>query len=349
MGIKKLYKFLSELDLVKEYANLGKYVGVRRKQSNNKKIVFGIDYWLYAHKFSYSYGNMIIGFWNQIIKLLSHNIIPLYIYDGKPPYEKDPIIQQRKRKRTNLETKLNNVCNEMLECNDSQLEILEDQKMKIKKSIIYIKKNDIDIIKEFFDVLHIPYLTAIGEADALCAKLYKDGIISACLSDDMDMLALGCGITIKFQEGKVLEFDLDHILDKLKITYNQFVEMCIMFGCDYIKLPFKLDINESYKLIKTHGNIENILNDANHVNLNRQNEKCKMFINGYKNAKNLLTLSSSKENIDNYNPTINKEIDAFMVLSYLKKYGDIKYVTDNMDNIVNSINYINFHIARNSD
>lgn len=344
-----MYKFLSELDLVKEYANLTKYVNTHKK--NKKAIIVAIDFWLYAHKFTYSYGNMIIGFWNQIIKLLSHKIIPLYIYDGRPPYEKDSVIQQRQRKRTNLEIKLNNICNELIEkkLDPTNLEQLENEKTRLKKSIIYIKKSDINVIKDFFDILHIPYLIANGEADALCARLFKEGYITACLSDDMDMLAIGCGRTIKFQDNKILEFDLDYILTKLDISYDQFVEMCLLFGCDYIKPSFKLENSDSYNLIKTYGSIESILDNANHVNLNRQNEKCKSFINGYQNAKKLLIFSSSQEKIpNNFNPIIDKELDSFIVLQYLKTYGNIDYVTENMKKILDSIDYINFHISKNS-
>lgn len=351
MGIRKLYKFLSELDLINEYPNLTNYVTMRKKEYKKKTVIIGIDFWLYAHKFTYSYGNMIIGFWNQIIKLLSHKVIPLYIYDGRPPNEKDYVIQQRQRKRVNMETKLNNICNEILSDHDNinDLEQLENQRIKLKKSIIHIKKNDIDTIKDFFDMLHIPYLNAIGEADALCAKLFKDGYITACLSDDMDMLALGCGRTIKFQDGKVYEFDLTYILSGLDISYEQFVEMCLLFGCDYIKPAFKLDNNESYNLIKKYGCIKNILHDANHINLNTNNEKCKPFIVGYQNAKNILVLSPSNEIIpNNFNPIIDQEFDTFLVLQYLKTFGHVNYVTENMRKILDSIEYVNFHISRNS-
>lgn len=363
MGIRKLHKFLSQFDLIKEYPNLTRYVSVRKKDlekinKDNKSIVICIDFWLYAHKFTYSYGNMIIGFWNQIIKLLSHKIIPLYIYDGRPPHEKDIVIQQRQKKRANLENKLNAINDilsdypsDLLSEDDQieQLEELEKQKIKLKKSIIHIKKSDIDIIKEFFDVLHIPYLNAIGEADALCAKLFKEGYITACLSDDMDMLALGCGRTIKFQDGKVIEFDLEYILSELKLNYEQFVEMCLLFGCDYIKPMFKLDNMDSYNFIKKYGSIDDVLDKADHESLNRNNEKCKSFIDGYKKAKNILMTSSSDENIiDNFNIVIENELDPFLVLQYLKTYGNINYVTENMERILNSIDYVNFHISKKS-
>ncbi|AYV84436.1 MAG: putative flap endonuclease 1-like [Hyperionvirus sp.] len=373
MGVRKLFKFLRENNLVKEYQNLTKYVNTQRRAGGAKPVIICIDFWLYAHKFTYSYGNMVIGFWNQIIKLMSHKIIPLYVYDGNPPLEKDAVIQHRLKKRTNLELKLTNICNEILEdyqsddievgesaaaavaavnnehVREERMEELEKQKNKLKKSIIHIKKVDIDNVKKFFDLLSIPYLSATGEADALCAKLFKDGYITACLSDDMDMLALGCGRTIKFQDGKVLEFDLNYILDQLELSHSQFVEMCLLFGCDYIRPTFKIENNESYKLIRLYGTIENILDKSSHDVFNRDNVRCTAFIAGYENAKNLLMTSVLNEHIpEDFNPSILKEIDTFMVLKYLKTYGQGTYVTENMERILDSIEYVNFHISKNS-
>src|SRR5690606_6659164 len=212
-----------------------------------------------------------IGFWNQIIKLLSRKIIPLYVFDGQPPCEKDAVIQYRQKKRISLETKLYKIYDEANKDNDKE-------KKRLEKSIIHIKKTDIENVKIFFCKLNIPFIDASGEADALCAKLFKEKYIAACLSDDMDMLALGCGRTIKFVNGKVIEFDLRYILTNLELSHEQFVEMCLLFGCDYIKPSFKINNYESYELIKKYGSIENILNNAHHIVINRESEKCKIFI-----------------------------------------------------------------------
>ena len=121
MGVRKMYKFLNDLELIKDYPTLNKYVYSRKRENPTLPVVICIDFWLYAHKFTYSYGNMLVGFWNQIIKLLSHKIIPLYVYDGRPPQEKDNTIQQRQKKRLNMENKLNTICNELEQDNDNEI------------------------------------------------------------------------------------------------------------------------------------------------------------------------------------------------------------------------------------
>jgi flap endonuclease-1 len=348
MGIKKLYKFLNNRKLIKKYNSLTKYVN-NNKNNNKKSIVIAIDFWLYAHKFKYSYGNIIIGFWNQIIRLLTHRIIPLYVFDGKAPIEKQNIIQTRYNKKNKLKIKLDKIYEDIDNNNNNNIIVnnLNYAKKKLEKYILNITKNDIDNIQEFFNIIQIPYLVANGEADSLCAKLYKLDYITCCLSDDMDMLALGCGKTIKFNNKIILEFDLYYILQNLEISYEQFVEMCILFGCDYIKLPFKIDVNEIYELIKHYGSIDNILTSANHPDISHDNIKCEKFIKSYNTAKDILMKSYSDEEIQNdFNIQINNNIDPFIVFKYFKKYGLEYYINDNMDHIIDSIEYINYNISK---
>ena len=42
-----------------------------------------IDTSLFMHKFMYSYGNLIIGFFDQIYHLRRRGIRPIYVFDGK--------------------------------------------------------------------------------------------------------------------------------------------------------------------------------------------------------------------------------------------------------------------------
>ena len=49
-----------------------------------------------------------------------------------------------------------------------------------------------------FEILNIPYIRAVNEADTLISKLYKTKHIDACLSEDMDLLVFGCKKLIKF-------------------------------------------------------------------------------------------------------------------------------------------------------
>lgn len=334
--------------LVKTYKNIDTFMRNKilypKKYKNNKKrineniYVCAVDVWLYAHKFQYSHRNIFIGFWNQIIKLLSHRIIPIYVFDGKPPDEKNDVLKMRNAKKEKLKDKIKVLKEQQNEMGtESNTEEINAKIKKLNKQIIYITKYNIDMLKSFLNIMHIPYLEAECEADSLCAKLYKDNYIDACLSDDMDILAYGCNKLMKLSGKHIIEYDLDIIMRKLKMSYKQFVDMCILFGCDYLKSNPRIKPELSYRLIKEYGTLEEIIDQY----MDEDNEKHKRFIDNYKNARNIFLTASNDECIPNdFNTCITDKIDKQKVIDFLQKFcsthvseNDHKRIGDSIDSI----------------
>ena len=46
------------------------------------------------------------------------------------------------------------------------------------------------------------------------------------------------------------EYCLEGILENLEISYNQFVDLCILCGCDYTSKIYGIGYVNAYKLIK---------------------------------------------------------------------------------------------------
>jgi 5'-3' exonuclease len=135
---------------------------------------------------------------------------------------------------------------------NSDLDIL-----RLTKKSISVSHDDIKALQKFFDLLHIPWITALGEADNALAGFYKAGIIDACQSDDMDMLPKGCGNLIQIDNKGVSQFILTEILDGLGLTYTQFVDLCILLGSDY-DTPYlpKLKASDLYEIFKKGPSID---------------------------------------------------------------------------------------------
>lgn len=133
---------------------------------------------------------------------------------------------------------------------------------KLSKKSISLDHNDIQNLKLFMDALKIPYFVANGEADDLLAYLSKEGIIRACQSDDMDMLPKGCDNVIQISKTGVTQYVLSEILERLELSYPEFVDLCILLGSDYYTcyLP-KMKPLELYKLFKSSeiSSIENFV------------------------------------------------------------------------------------------
>ena len=169
-------------------------------------LVIGIDLMLYAHKYEYSCSSIYPGFLNQILNFMSNQIIPIYIIDGTAPIEKADIINSRNLKKEKINEKIMKLNNKL---NENSLD--DNEKNKILKQISKLNKSNINITSEhinnlitMFDIFHIPYIRASGEADNLIATLFKKNKIDACLSEDMDILVFGCKKMIKFSSLRIL-------------------------------------------------------------------------------------------------------------------------------------------------
>ena len=89
MGVKKLYTFLNDSNVYKTYDNLNHLTNEYGQYKN--KILIGIDANLFFYKYTHSCKNMLIGFYNQIIKFLQNGYCPLYIFDGGTIKQKEKI------------------------------------------------------------------------------------------------------------------------------------------------------------------------------------------------------------------------------------------------------------------
>lgn len=112
-----------------------------------------------------------------------------------------------------------------------------------------------------FDMEGIPFYIAVGDAEKLGAYLCKTNQLEALVTDDGDALAFGAPRVIRnlFRSGAsgMQYVDLATVLRCLEVTHDQFVDMCILCGCDYTEshgLP-TFGPPRALALIKTHHTI----------------------------------------------------------------------------------------------
>ena len=111
----------------------------------------------------------------------------------------------------------------------------------------------------------IPFIQAPGEAEAQCSEIVKGGLAYAVGSEDLDTLTFGAPIMMRYltvSEAKKLpiaEYTLSKILEDMEFTMDQFIDMCILLGCDYCDSIKGIGPKKALELVKEHGNIETIL------------------------------------------------------------------------------------------
>ena len=145
---------------------------------------------------------------------------------------------------------------------DLNLEELKEELEKVDKRIIVVNGKIISDCKHLFRLMGVPYIVANGEAESLCAKLSQNGLVYGCLSEDTDILANGGRYFIRnfnVNNNKIIEYDFDKMLKLFGLTYAQFIDVCILCGCDYTCTIKNIGLEKGYKFIKEYGNMEGLI------------------------------------------------------------------------------------------
>ena len=91
-------------------------------------------------------------------------------------------------------------------------------------------------------MLKIPYLQAENEAEQYCSQLVSNNIADYCLTDDMDVFPCGSKKVLrnfKFNSNIIHSYNLPNFLDFLNLNQIQFINLCILLGCDYMNISFQ--------------------------------------------------------------------------------------------------------------
>lgn len=199
------------------------------------------------------------GMFTRTIRLLEAGIKPVYVFDGKPPDLKKQELAKRYSKREDATEDLD----QAVESGD--LEEVE----KFSKRTVKVTKQHNEDCKKLLRLMGIPVVEAPSEAEAQCAALCKAGKVFAVASEDMDSLTFG---TPKFlrhlmdpssKKIPVMEFEIAKVLEGLDLTMDQFIDLCILCGCDYCDNIRGIGGLTALKLIAQHGSIERILETIN--------------------------------------------------------------------------------------
>ena len=252
MGIKNLNKILIK------YAPHSIKTNISLESLSKNKIA--IDLSLYLYRFYTMQGHIFTGLFHQIMTLRKHNIVPVYIFDGKYSKEKTKTIESRKKALNKVKTQLEKMEKEL------DPEKKEDKKklFKMKNKTFCIKDDDITFCKELFEYLGIPFIQANCEADIICAYLSINGHTMGTLTEDFDLLTFGCPILIKnLKKESVTLYNLESIIKELGLkSWESFRDLCILCGCDYLDSLPRIGPMTAYSLIKKYDTIEKILNNV---------------------------------------------------------------------------------------
>jgi flap endonuclease-1 len=84
----------------------------------------------------------------------------------------------------------------------------------------------------------------------------------ATATEDMDALTFGTKYLLRGFNSKkepICQIELAQVLEGFEMTHAEFVDLCILCGCDYTHTIGGMGPVTAYKMMREHGNIENVL------------------------------------------------------------------------------------------
>jgi len=202
------------------------------KELTNKTIVIDISIYMYKYQTD---GTLIENIYLMLSLFKHYKIIPIFIFDGKPPIEKRELLRQRYNDKVLAEAEYNRL-SALLEQESMDKDDLVSEMELLRKKIIYLTKKQIANVKTLIHAFGATYYDAPNEADELCALLVLKNKAWACMSEDMDMFVYGVPRIIRYfslLNHTIVLYNTSSILQELKMTQKEFSEVCILSGTDY--------------------------------------------------------------------------------------------------------------------
>jgi flap endonuclease-1 len=232
-------------------ASLFMYKMLINMRTNNQSYLTSKDGKVVSH---------ITGIFYKTANYLAVDVTPIYVFDGKPPENKGNVIKERHEKVA---------CAKQAMTNEN---LTEEQKNNLEKKTVRLTKTHVDDIKQLLDLMGVSYVQAHGEAEAYASEMCRQGLVDYVVTEDMDTLSFNCPQMIRCCLDKSIKrsdiisvIHLDKVLAGFELTYEQFVDLCILCGCDYCTNIPRVGNKTAFNLIKKHKTIEAILPTLKHV------------------------------------------------------------------------------------
>jgi len=198
--------------------------------------------------------------------LIENQIKLVYVFDGKPDIMKEGTLEKRKKRKNKAKKEYEKA----LEKGD--LETARTKAQQTSRMDAEIEESS----KELLNLLGIPWIQAPAEGESQAAYMVKNGDAWGVGSQDYDSLLLGAPRLIKNltitgkrklpgkKEYKKISPELiilEDVLDDLKITREQLIDIGILCGTDYNEGVKGIGPKRGLKYVKKYGDLESVLKE----------------------------------------------------------------------------------------
>lgn len=258
-------------------------------QGKKPYIMVAVDGNFHACRFKYGGANIYVKMMSFVLTLLRNGIIPIFLFDGNVCDDKLCTVKQRYESKKKESLRKENLIDELESSQDRLVKIFslnnyerkeierkiravaEQIKLISRAQDITAKTDEINGVIGIMQRIGIPACRTPYDAESYATALNQKypHLINAVMSDDTDVFAFGARIVISkydYKSGTVKLTDTQDMLRKMQLTREQFVDMCILLGSDYLTdehgVPLtirSIGPKSAYSFIKEYKSIEAIL------------------------------------------------------------------------------------------
>ena len=199
--------------------------------------------------------------------LMSYGIRLVYVFDGRPPVEKEVEIKRRMKIKEEAIVKYE----EALKVGDFEAA------RKYAQATATLKDDMVEDAKRLLSYLGIPWIQAPSEGEAQASYMASKGHVWAVASQDHDCLLFGAPRLVRnlavtgrrklpgrklYVELQPELIELEKVLKANAITREQLIDIAILIGTDYNPEGIKgIGPKKGLKLIKEYGNLKALLDE----------------------------------------------------------------------------------------
>ena len=169
----------------------------------------------------------------KILNYVQNKIIPIFVFDGRQPEIKKKTLEKRSHVKNKAKKKLA----ELEDRDSSSDDNIRDEKIKWAKRSFGLNNNIVRTLQEMLNLMGLPWLQSPEEADSQCAALAlsPNCKVWGVISEDTDLLAFGTPYMLKdFTHNRTIT-QINHkiMLSELGLTFEEFIDFCILLGTEY--------------------------------------------------------------------------------------------------------------------
>ncbi|KAG7140520.1 Flap endonuclease 1 like protein [Verticillium longisporum] len=260
MGIKNLFQILKEEapDAIKEGEiknQFGRKVAIDASMSIYSFLIAVRSDGQQLMNESGETTSHLMGMFYRTLRMVDNGIKPLYVFDGAPPKLKSGELAKRFQRKQEAKEGLEEA---------KETGTAEDIEKFSRRTVRVTREHNAECQK-LLKLMGVPFIIAPTEAEAQCAVLAKGGKVYAAASEDMDTLTFETPILLRHltyseqRKEPIQEIHLDKVMEGLGMERNQFVDLCILLGCDYLDPVPKVGPSTALKLIREHKTLEGVV------------------------------------------------------------------------------------------